>query len=305
MNTLPHVAILLSTYNGSNFLAEQLDSLLNQDYPELSIIIRDDSSTDDTREVLQKYVDSNDNITYYTGPNLQSARSFLELLIHSSEADYYAFCDQDDVWDRDKISIAVNMLEKIKNSAIPQMYCSALQMVDVSLRPIGVMHQNATATVGNALVQSVATGCTMVFNHKVKEMLQEYMPKSIVMHDLWVFHICMYLGNVIFDPHPHTQYRQHRGNVVGAQVTLLQRFRTHYRSIKTLSRQHYRENAAKQLLEAYGSRMNIENRKLVSMVANYRKSIKNRLLFLFSRKIYCDTFRAAFWLRIRIIIGKV
>ena len=130
------VQVLLSTYNGEKYLKEQLDSLLAQDYPNIDILIRDDGSKDSTKQILTGY-ENHKNIRVIYGSNIGITASFLELLkISDPEAEFLAFCDQDDVWLKDKISRAVAALQK-HPSDIPLMYCSRLTIVDESLRIIG------------------------------------------------------------------------------------------------------------------------------------------------------------------------
>ena len=135
------VVILLSTYNGAKYLRELLDSLLNQSHKNISILVRDDGSTDATLELLAEYGNKYNNITYYKGENLKPARSFMDLLKQSEDADYYALSDQDDVWLPDKIEIAIKQLEANK----ADLYHSAFQMTDSNLNPIPTPTYGSTA----------------------------------------------------------------------------------------------------------------------------------------------------------------
>ena len=103
------VNILLSAYNGEKFIAEQIESLLAQDYPAVTIHIRDDGSTDRTVEIVRQYTDR-PNVKLYEGENVGYRKSFAWLLANCRDADYYAYCDQDDYWMPDKISRAVRAL---------------------------------------------------------------------------------------------------------------------------------------------------------------------------------------------------
>ena len=116
------VTILMSTYNGEDFLEEQLQSLLSQQDVETHILVRDDGSTDRTRDILDHWQDAG-KLTWYGGDNLGWAMSFMHLLIHAQpDADYYAFCDQDDIWLPDKLSRAVSMIEQQEQECV--LYCS-------------------------------------------------------------------------------------------------------------------------------------------------------------------------------------
>ncbi len=302
---MAETTILLSTYNGQDYLRPQLDSLFAQTYKDFDILVRDDCSHDKTIEILNEYSTSHNNLKYYKGSNMGAANSFIDLLLNAPKCKYYAFCDQDDVWLPNKLEVAIERLEAFQNCDYPVMYCSSLIMVDNNMHKIGKMHDGVNPSKGNALVDTVCTGCTVVFNHKVKDLLQKNMPNAIVMHDFLVFHICMYLGHVIFDSSPYIYYRQHENNVLGAQVTMGQKIKMHIKSIQNIRSQHYREKEAQLLLETYGHLLRDDDKRIISLVANYRKNITNRIKLLFSKKIYCNSFSANFWFKIRIIIGKV
>ena len=126
----------MSTYNGEKFLREQLNSLVTQKLKPDQIFIRDDGSTDATMDIIKYYADSYKFIKYYHGENLGAAKSFMELINKAEEADYYALCDQDDVWFEDKLQVAVNTLEAIRPNDIPLLYCSRFTLTDEKLNPL-------------------------------------------------------------------------------------------------------------------------------------------------------------------------
>ena len=120
------VQVLLSAYNGEKYIQEQIDSILNQSNVEVSLLIRNDGSTDDTRKILDSQ--STQNIKCINDKNIGLVRSFVELINQADEAEYYAFSDQDDVWDNDKLCSAISMLEDYKN--MPAVYSSNARLVD-------------------------------------------------------------------------------------------------------------------------------------------------------------------------------
>lgn len=106
-------AVLMSTYNGARFIREQLDSILDQTGEfELDLWVRDDGSTDGTKDILNDY-ESRGLLRWYTGENLGPAQSFLDLVRRTLGYDWYAFADQDDFWMPEKLSWALETLEKI------------------------------------------------------------------------------------------------------------------------------------------------------------------------------------------------
>ena len=131
------ICVMLSSYNGEKYIKEQIDSILAQKIDgEMILLVRDDGSTDETKQILNEYRSKYNNISWYTGDNLKAAKSFWDLVNSAPDADYYAFCDQDDVWYPDKLVRAINALEK---EAIPALYASNVVVVDQNLNSIGNM----------------------------------------------------------------------------------------------------------------------------------------------------------------------
>ena len=111
------VQVLLSTYNGEAYLKEQLDSILNQKNVAVKLFVRDDGSSDGTVDILRAYAALHDNICYLCGENCGVVASFFRLFeLSDPDVDFYALSDQDDVWDEDKLSIACQKLEQMRES---------------------------------------------------------------------------------------------------------------------------------------------------------------------------------------------
>ncbi|MGI6428469.1 MAG: glycosyltransferase family 2 protein [Syntrophomonadaceae bacterium] len=216
------VNILLSTYNGEKYLGELLHSLVNQSYPFIKITIRDDGSSDDTISIVENFVERHNHIQLIKGQNLQVIRSFFTLLQEADYSGYYAFCDQDDVWRSDKIERAVDAINRYPVSK-PVMYCSDYSLVDENLNPIGKPWKVKKKPVfGNALVENIATGCTIVINQAARAVLINKLPtKNVLMHDWWIYIVISALGKVIYDTTPSILYRQHSSNVVGANAHII------------------------------------------------------------------------------------
>lgn len=216
------VVILLSTYNGEKYLAEQLDSLINQTYKNLHILIRDDGSSDSTREILSSYSKNNSNITVVEDRNIGVKKSFFQLLeIARNKGDYFAFCDQDDVWLPEKIEKAILQMEKISSTNV--LYCSTLNLVGKDLSFI-----KKTKTLipdkSNAMIQNIVTGCTMIINKNLAKLVLDNEPnwKNTEMHDSWFYLVASFKGKVIFDDNSYIYYRQHGNNEVGLPTNKLE-----------------------------------------------------------------------------------
>ncbi|MGH2083157.1 glycosyltransferase family 2 protein [Aerococcus urinaeequi] len=212
----PNVQVLLSTYNGERFLETQIESLFEQKDINLSILIRDDGSTDNTINILKKYQNHN-NIEVIFAENVGVIDSFFELIQQANlENDYFAFCDQDDFWRNYKIFNAIEKIEEIpeKDSAI--LYASSLELVDDKLNPIGYSsYRNIKTSFENALVENVVTGCTAVINKQALKLIKEKKPEFCLMHDWWMYLVISAFGIIIYDEKSSIKYRQHGNNVVG------------------------------------------------------------------------------------------
>lgn len=159
--------VLLSAYNGETYIREQLDSLLAQTLRNVEILVRDDGSTDGTRAILTEYAQQG-ALRWCACENLGPAHSFWRLLQDAPDADYYAFCDQDDVWDSDKLGIAVSALEHMDTSK-PALYFGDVRVTDMNLRILAEhMVRPAPMDYPHALLRNLAPGCTYVFNRPAR-----------------------------------------------------------------------------------------------------------------------------------------
>ena len=207
------VCVLLSTYNGEKYIKEQLESLYSQEGVSLSLLVRDDGSVDSTCAVLDAEQAAG-RLVWYTGKNLKPAFSFWNLLQKAPDAPFYAFCDQDDVWDNDKLKVAVDKLASAGDA--PALYFCQTRLVDASLNEIESVKISPLLTYDEALIYHFVTGCTMVINSAMREILLRYTPEFIRMHDIWIYNVAQAVGaKVFFDSIPHISYRQHGGNVIG------------------------------------------------------------------------------------------
>lgn len=217
------VAVLLCTYNGEKHLEEQLDSIAKQGLPFIDIWVSDDGSTDSTVSLLEKYKQNwtKGRFVIKSGPRKGFAANFLSLVCNSElEADYFAFCDQDDIWQRDKLSRAVKFLASNPRDKAT-LYCSRTSLVTESGEPMGVDSPLfiKQPSFRNALVQSLAGGNTMVFNQQTKSLLSEVGMLEIVSHDWWTYMLVSGAGGqVIYDEMPTILYRQHDDNEIGANM---------------------------------------------------------------------------------------
>lgn len=214
------IAILLSTYNGMQYISEQLYSLTNlyvNDYT-IDIHIRDDGSSDETIKLIKEFMRSKSNIFLYEEKNIGVINSFITLVKNIEGYDFYAFCDQDDHWEPLKIMAGILKLQEF-DLATPMIYCSAYDYVDQDLTHIGRYVSKSDFSVNNLLIENCAPGCTMLFNSSLRDKFLEIMypeiTKRIVMHDWLFLLLAAYHGQIIYDRNSYLLYRQHANNVIG------------------------------------------------------------------------------------------
>jgi glycosyltransferase involved in cell wall biosynthesis len=214
------VAILLGVFNGEAYLREQIASLAEQTHPRIDIWASDDGSTDNSAAILRESADRwrKGSFEVLLGPRTGFAENFRSLLVDPSiRADYFAFCDQDDIWMPDKLAAAIAWLATQGNR--PALYCSRTQLIDVEGRHIGLSPRFAKQpSFRNALVQSIAGGNTMVMNRAARELLAEASRRtSFISHDWWCYLVVSGAGGEVHhSPRPRILYRQHDANLVGA-----------------------------------------------------------------------------------------
>ena len=301
----PSVTVLMSTYNGEKFLKEQIDSVLNQKQVDVKLVVRDDGSKDNTLSIINDYISRGEKVELLKGNNIGPMLSFFSLIEHARGSMYYAFCDQDDYWLDDKLISAITQLEQ-NDTCQPALYCSNLEVVDENLHFCRLSHSasyNNRSRYG-ALVDFFAVGCTEVFNNPAAELMRKYQSKKTLMHDSWLFLLCSFWGNVIYDKIPHIKYRQHGNNVIGSNKNILERAKDSLRRVFNRSLQPRLKNAEAFLKEC-GNELNVADREKIERLVFYKKSIKNRLLLLFDRDIRSASLIGDLKYRLLIVLGMV
>lgn len=280
-NKVKKVQVLLSTYNGEKFLKKQINSILNQDYPSISILIRDDGSDDRTREIIKKYIKKYSNIKYYQGNNIGCVGSFFELINKAGmEYDYFAFCDQDDIWLSNKISRAIEKLDELSDNI--KLYCSNLILVDENeVRYKKQSMEYKQPSFGNAIIENICTGCTMVINRELLTLVKNIDSHNIIMHDWWIYLVATCFGNVFFDKKSFVLYRQHKNNVIGSTNNFIEK---NIRRIKRYQRNNI-SNQISYFAKVYGSQIQKQNRADIIVFMNYKKNMLRKLQLIFNRRI--------------------
>ncbi len=262
---LVKTAVLLATWNGETFLPPLLSSLENQTMSGFQILFQDDGSADGTAALLAEASRRDPRYTpgAESGRHLGPIGNFLSLL-RQTDADRIFFCDQDDIWEKDKLRIlseAMDALEREAGASAPLLIhsdCSVIAENGDILFPSFFRLQgwNPEATsLAPLLVQNNATGCTMIMNRPLADLILRYgHPEKMFMHDWFAVLTAAAFGRVRFLDRPLTRYRQHTGNAIGASKSSL-----FHRGLRALrEREKARKRVAltyshtRSFLEAYG-----------------------------------------------------
>ena len=278
--------IFMAPYNGEKYLKEQIDSILNQTYKDWRLLVRDDGSTDRTVAIINEYVSRYKDKIILIEDNINAGGAkynFFEIMKRSS-SDYIMFADQDDVWERDKVSHAYNYIvraEKKNGTHIPLLLYSDLKVADSSLKIMDTSMfrmqklDRSKIRFKDYLVQNNATGCTVIFNRELRE-LCSVMPSAAIMHDWWLALIAAAFGRVYYMASKDILYRQHGNNTEGAK---------NLKSLTYLLKRVFgRSEIKKNLMDTYsqaeafgavfGSKLNRENKEILSAYISLKNSKK-------------------------------
>ena len=272
-----NVLVLMSTYNGEKYIVEQVESVLRQKDVSIKLLIRDDGSKDNTVNIIKKMQDKYKNIDIIEGTsNLKSAFSFFELIkCCNTNYDYYAFCDQDDVWLEHKLIKGINKIKDIDKEAI---YCCNYQLVDEKLNKIDLDNHFVTTNLKEAIIASNATGCTMMMNNYMLKILKGKIPDFVVMHDDWCHKVCLAIGGiVVFDYDKNILYRQHSNNAVGGIKK--ENFLKKIFSITKKDQGFTKEFI--EIFKMYENKISIDNYHMLSNLIISKQSLIERIKFLF------------------------
>jgi glycosyltransferase involved in cell wall biosynthesis len=294
------VSVLLATYNGGFFLEEQLDSIYKQSYQCLSLLARDDGSFDNTLSILQREQRKGMLSLMSSNENLGPANNFLTLLKHSDpNARYFSFSDQDDIWKTDKIERAIKKLESIEEE-LPVIYCSTVEYANNSGQLIRKSNRPNKLTFGNALVENIITGCTIVMNRSARNLIIKHIPEKCIMHDAWCYLVLSCFGRVIYDEVPGLRYRQHDSNVLGVSTTQLGLFKNRIRRLFEKRGLSYHEQA-ESFLEIFSCQVPEDKYKLLK---RFVSSKYQRLVLIFDKEIIRQSKFDTFLLKLLIFFNK-
>ncbi len=288
------VQVLLSTYNGEKYIDDQIKSLLSQEDVELHIVIRDDGSTDGTVGKLKKYIyQYPDRICISENENVGVVGSFFDLLGKASVGyDFYAFCDQDDVWNNNKLKRGISLINQIQKGQ-PLMYCSTTQMVNQHLAHLDIWPSPPQKSLSpyNALIENVCVGCTMIINKEALNLVKNNRPhnlKNVIMHDWWIYLVVSTFGEVVFDSEPSILYRQHQSNALGGSTDgWVDKWKKRFRRFLKGQNHYILSNQAMEFLAVYTQLMEPQqSNEIQHLIQIQQQNLFKRVIYIMKTPFY-------------------
>lgn len=283
------ITVLMAAYNGQDYIKEQIESILNQSYTDWELVIQDDFSTDDTLSIAKEYaIKYPEKIKVFRSEiNSGSAKNNFFSMLKYAKSDYVMFSDDDDIWLRDKMRLAINHMKEleVKNGKDkPLLVHSDVAVADKDLNVLCdsiYTYQNmrsARNKLNNLLVQNIVVGNTMMVNNTLLDSLKS-IPQNALMHDWWFALIACAFGEIGFVDKATVLYRQHEQNDVGAKET-------NKLSVNIKRKDKLRESLvntykqAEEFLNAYGGELSNKDFELVSAYAKSLKKGKIHRIFI-------------------------
>ena len=303
------IAILMCTYNGEDFLGEQLDSIQHQDYKNWTLFVNDDGSQDATLDILKRYQKKwgNQKLHIRKGPQKGFSQNFLQIICDKKiQADLYFLSDQDDVWMSHKLSHTLKKMSKLDDSK-PTLYCARTTYVSSDAKYI--LGESdlflKLPSFRNAIVQSLAGGNTMAFNNYLKEVIQIFSKADIVSHDWWLYIVNELVGGKTFyDKESTILYRQHSRSLIGANTGFIAKLKR-LRMLINGTYRHYNSQHLKVFnkINLFGLQQNI---KLIDQFFIERdKPLKIRINMIDRLGIYRQTWDGHIALYLGAILHKL
>ncbi len=280
------VLVLISTYNGEKYVSQLLDSVLEQKGIDVSILVRDDGSKDGTTKILEEYKKEN-KIEYYIGEqNLGYAKSFWHLLTNcSKEYDYYAFCDQDDIWLEDKLQKAIELIEYSKeDEKQPVLYTSNVIPVNNNMEILEdrCFECKRVLNVWESFQKSILPGCTFVFNSYAREILRQYQG-YMESHDWATYAIITTFGKVVYDNKSYIHYRIHENNTIGITKGKFAKLRIKIKRFFK-ERKNVRSRFAKDFYDCYEDSIDNRYKESIRNLGYYRDNFASKIKLILDKK---------------------
>lgn len=304
-----NVAVLLCFFKGKEFIEEQVDSIIKQSHKNVSLWISIDGVDDGSKALIEKKAKGwkNGKVHFLSGPGKGFAENFLSLLCNEDiKADYYSFSDQDDIWERDKLSRALDYLKSVP-PGVPAIYGSRATLINKFGKKLGESKFfKKKPSFENALVQNISAGNTMVLNQVSRNLIKEHFKNNKIFFHDWLSYLVVSAvgGKIFYDSYTSLQYRQHGGNLMGENVNFFSRLRR----LKLLINGTFQEwnDANIECLEKISDIMTEKNKKCFELFKNSRnKSTIQRLVGFWKAGVYRQTFFENVFLFIACMLKRI
>ena len=293
------VNIIMSTYNGEKYLREQLNTLLQQTYDNIQIFVRDDGSTDGTMRILWEY-EQKAGIHVLEGKNLGFAGSFMEMLHIASEGDYWAFCDQGDLWFSNKVALAVEWLDG-QEQDIPLLYYSLSEMIDEHGNGLGIQKPpKGSLTFERAMTGTFGVGFSMVINQRLREEMLKCDPKKVHSHDWLAGAVALGLGIVHVNNTICAKYRRLDSSVT--RISLKKKVKW---AIQTFKDDGDVADRNREYYNVYKSELSSEKVKVAELFGKDKFSVSQRLVKAFYPRRWRPGIASEVVMRVMMMLGKV
>lgn len=283
--------VLMSTYNGEKYINEQIDSLLEQDQIDVTIMVRDDGSQDRTKDMINEYILKGDKILFLeANQNIGPAASFMKLIYDAPAGfDIYLLSDQDDIWFPDKIKCAYEIISRHRDNGIPLLYCSNQYLyIDGKKKNLRFSSEPNHGLISTLFGNHIA-GCTMAFNTELlitlKDTKADLDVLKIRMHDTWIMLIANLCGKILYDKEGHMLYRIHDDNTVGiSNESIIRRLVLAKNKIADKRFMNGRSKIARVLLDS-GIIMDKHEYELLAQISDYKYSFRNKYTVMRNKEI--------------------
>ena len=298
--------VFMSAYNGSKFIGDQIDSIINQEGVEILLIIRDDGSKDNTGIIIKDWQRLYpNNIKIIEGENVGIHRSFAKLMEYDfGDCDYVAFSDQDDVWDSDKLLSAIKQMSDVE----ADFYSSSSRLVDEHLCYLGsttsnTKLQNHYMNTRSALLSPGTQGCTIVLSIDFFISLRMKGIPDYYGHDTWITVVAYYLKQCIYDEIPHMSYRQHNQSWTGNRKNKLKQLKREFCFfIKGMERY---TSIAQDMIQKYENELSEYDCAVLKLMALPNKPIKDRVKLITMKQFGKYGFLQNIIFKMYLFIGKI
>lgn len=297
------VNILLSTYNGANYIRKQLESIIAQTYEDYKVYIRDDGSTDNTSDIIEQTIRASgkqEKFVFIKGENLGFCKSFFELLKNSTDGDYWAFCDQDDYWRPEKIQWAVAMMEE-KTEELPLMYSGNFYFVNQNMEYIKDYNLDLKGyDFRKSITSSICYGFTCVINGRLRELLLKSNFQNIQSHDWYAAMVATAFGGIIADRRIVAFHIVHNNN--DSPTNLWEKIK---RGLQLFGQESFYTMNCREFYDSYRELLNAQQENLLKKFLNYRYNLVDAMYKTFYPKRWNNSIIVEIVQRCLMLIGKI